>query len=203
MGTTIYASFTDARLAEKAVGALLDNHVRAEDVSVITGLEGDHFHTEFAQGNTAVTTRGAEAEGSGEDIESAAKAGISTTTGADAGAGAVKGLGWGAGLGILAGIASLVVPGFGIVLGAGALATAIGGAVATAGAGAVAGAVTGYLKDQGMDEQVAADYERDLANGGAWVAVTNASNKVDDATIREILQKYGATGSNLYSAYVA
>jgi hypothetical protein len=201
--TTTYASFEDASLAEKAVGALLDNHVRAEDISVMTGRANTHFETEYGEGNTAVTTRVGDDGSHSGDVEAEAKDGISTTTAADAGAGAVKGLGWGAGLGVIAGIASLAIPGVGIVLGGGALATAIGGAVATAGAGAAAGAVTGYLKDQGMDERVAVGYERNLTNGGALVTVTNTSDNVDDLTIREILQKYGATDSNLYSAYVA
>jgi len=37
MGNTIYASFIDASLAEKAAGALLDHGVRAEDISVVRG----------------------------------------------------------------------------------------------------------------------------------------------------------------------
>ena len=35
MPETLYASFTDAALAEKAAGALLDHGVRSEDVSLI------------------------------------------------------------------------------------------------------------------------------------------------------------------------
>jgi hypothetical protein len=138
------------------------------------------------------------------DIERAGKSGISTTTAADAGAGAIKGAGWGAGLGIVAAIASLAVPGFGIVLGAGALATAIGAALATTGAGAVAGAMTGYLKDQGMEEQVAAHYEKTVRNGGALLAVTFPSGNADEAQIHEILNKYGATAVDQASrGYVA
>jgi hypothetical protein len=126
-----------------------------------------------------------------DDSERAAKEGISTTTGADAGAGALKGLGWGVGVGILAGLASLTIPGFGLVLGGGALATALGGAAATAGAGTIAGAATGYLKDQGVDEHVAARYEDTVRSGGALLAVTVPSGPVDEPTATQLLEKYG------------
>lgn len=74
MGTTIYASFVDASNAEKAVGALLDNHVRAEDITVLTGREGTYFRTEYDQGsNTAVTTRVTDEGVSSGDIDRPAK----------------------------------------------------------------------------------------------------------------------------------
>jgi hypothetical protein len=293
MGNTIYASFTDSALAEKAAGALLDYGVRAEDISVIrgnqdientsseyqgtspvpvneqawtgenrnveanrigysgaafdslstppdvtpsareiayeskaygdaatlTGFEGDGFQANVYPTDREIENRDAmtstavghdpnnwprEDRQPGDDIERAAKTGISTTTAADAGAGALKGAGWGAGIGIIAAIASLAVPGFGLVLGAGALATAIGAAAATTGAGAVAGAVTGYLKDQGMEEHVAASYENNIRNGGALIAVTFPSGNLQEAQIREVLEKYGAIGVNQYSrGYVA
>lgn len=284
MGNTIYASFADASLAEKAAGALLDYGVRSEDLSVIRGHQdiqniatsydatspvpvteqawtgenrnveanrmgytGNVYDTELTGLGDATAASelqaengrygnvAARAENVGEpslypddreienrqamtesavghdpnrweredrnpaiDIERAAKEGLSTTTGADAGAGAAKGLAWGIGLGILAGIASITVPGFGLVVGGGALATAIGAAVGTAGAGAAAGAVTGYLKDQGMDTHVAADYEKVVKSGGALLAVTYPSGNVDERSIRQVLEKYGAVGSNQY-----
>lgn len=54
-----------------------------------------------------------------------------------------------------------------------------------------------------MDEQLATDYAKNLSQGGALVTVTNTSPDVDELTIREVLAKYGATESNVYSAYVA
>lgn len=134
------------------------------------------------------------------DAEGSAKHGISTTTGADAGSGAMKGAGIGLGLGILAGIASLFVPGVGLVVGGGALAAALGGAAATTAAGAVAGGVTGYLKDQGVDAHIAEDYDNVVKNGGALLAVTVPSGNVDEARVREILGKYGAANVNAYAA---
>jgi hypothetical protein len=139
------------------------------------------------------------------DFEREAKEGISTTTIGDAELGAVRGLGWGAGIGVLAGLASLTVPGVGLVIGGGALATAIGGLVATAGAGAIAGAVTGYLKDQGVDEHVAARYEESVHRGGAILAVTLPTGQVDETMARHIVEKYGGGSVSQYASrgYIA
>ncbi len=247
MGNTIYASFNDPALAEKAAGALLDHSVRAEDISVIRSHEGsaqvntyvpltapvsdvnpmginpnlgaetaaenyraaDERRTEIADRDSIKddTVFHASTYDSSASTESAAKHGLSTTTSADAGVAAVKGAEWGAGLGIVATMAALIVPGFGIVLGAGTLAAAIGSVVATAGAGAIAGAVTGYLKDQGMDQAVATAYESTVTGGGAILAVTLPSGNVDEIAAKEILSKYGAVNTSAYvtrpSGYVA
>ena len=132
------------------------------------------------------------------DIDGSAKQGISVTTPGDAGAGAAKGAGWGLGLGALAAIASLAIPGFGLVLGGGALATAIAGAVGTTVAGAAAGGVVGYLKDQGVPDEVAANYDQAIQSGGAMLAVIVPSNDVDSVAAEQVLRKYGATNINSY-----
>jgi len=132
------------------------------------------------------------------DVEAAAKHGISTTTAADAGAGAIKGTVVGAGIGVLAALASLVVPGVGLVLGGGALAAGLGAVAASAGAGALSGAVTGYLKDQGVDEHAAHAYHETVAGGGALLAVSLPSGDVQEAEARGILEKYGASNLNSY-----
>jgi hypothetical protein len=142
----------------------------------------------------------------GEDpTHLSAKTGISTTTAADSGVGAAKGAGVGLGVGILAALAALFVPGFGLIVGGGALAVAIGGAVATTGAGAIAGAVTGYLKDQGVEEAVARDYEATLTSGGALLEVNVPSGNITEVTVREVLMKYGAANVGGYAGqgYVA
>lgn len=133
------------------------------------------------------------------DTEHAAKQGISTTTAADAGSGAITGTGIGLGVGAIAALASLLVPGVGLVVGGGALAAALGGIAASAGAGAVAGAVTGYLKDQGMDEHVAVEYDRVVSGGGALLAIHVPSGNVDEAEATQILTKYGATNVRSYA----
>jgi hypothetical protein len=284
MGNTIYASFADPSLAEKAAGALLDHGVRSEDLSIVSSHtdasgqtttssssygasrgDGDndlknagdagmgymaaagdkvaeagnrtmagihdalgndageakyeaaadrqnresHQHMGAAgseardatdmSGSGGTTSRSTDTD-SGDDIENSAKHGISTTTGADAGAGAVKGAGWGLGIGAAAALASLFIPGVGLVVGGGALATALGGLAAATGAGAAAGAVTGYLKDQGVDEHVAADYDRTVQGGGAVLAVTAPSGDCSREEIQEVLTKYGASNVNAYEA---
>jgi hypothetical protein len=234
MQNTIFTSFPDSSTAEKAVGALLDHGVRPEDISVLRGdstVQTEYVTYEkggiteepsdadvppgIGSSNTAVTTRTVGIVDTDQvphshdtetslDVEKAGKGGISTTTPADAKAGAIKGTSWGTGLGVIAAIASLASPGVGIVIGGGALAVALGGVAATAGAGAISGAVTGYLKDQGMDEHVAASYEEALANGGYLVSVSYPSGKVDELTIRQTLEKYGPLAVNTSTAgYVA
>lgn len=255
MAQTIYASFADASLAEKAAGALLDYGVRQEDLSLVANnrygqarvtegrnIDADSVNRNFRgdwtedqsgyRGGVAAPERtvvaaptnnyvgsptavpvetGAAYDNSYEDTadrddvdtddrgtESAAKHGISTTTAGDAEVGAAKGAGWGLGIGILGIIASLAVPGVGWVVGGGALATAIAGAVGTTVAGAIAGGVTGYLKDQGVPAEVAADYGKNVENGGALLAVTVPSGSVDVGTAEQVLSKYGASNVSSY-----
>ena len=132
------------------------------------------------------------------DVETAAKHGISTTTPEDAGSGAVKGTGIGLGVGIIASLAALTIPGFGLVLGGGALAAAIGATALTAGAGAIAGGATGYLKEQGVPADAAERYHGAVTNGGAVLSLNIPSGKVDQATAESILSKYGAADMNAY-----
>lgn len=130
--------------------------------------------------------------------ETAAKHGISTTTPEDAGEGAVKGTGIGLGVGVAAALASLLVPGVGLVIGGGALASALGGAALAAGAGAVAGGVTGYLKEQGVPGDAAQRYHGAVESGGAMLTVNLPSGDVDQATAEGVLSKYGAADVNSY-----
>lgn len=132
------------------------------------------------------------------DTEAAAKYGISITTPADAGAGAIKGTAWGVGVGAVAALASMIIPGVGLVLGGGALAAGLGAVAASAGAGAAAGAVLGYLKDQGVDDETASHYHATVEDGGALLALHLDSGAMDEAKARDILEKYGATGINSY-----
>lgn len=110
-----------------------------------------------------------------------------TTDGAAAGttAGAVIG-----GLAtFFAGVAPVVLPGVGIVLGP--LATVLAGAAA----GAAAGSIVGGLVDQGIPENVAKDYEERVKAGEVLVAVANDKDE-HHAEIMAILTKHGATDVN-------
>ena len=191
MTYTIYAAFPESETAERAAGALLDHGVDPKDLTVVRS------HHENSIAEEAAYKTGHLVDNAGE-VEYTAKEGITTTTAADAGAGAVQGAGWGAGIGAIAALTSLVVPGVGLVLGGGALATAIAGLAATAGGGAIAGAVTGYLKDQGVDEGMATEYERVVGTGGAIVAVSLPSNGVDEIHAREVIAKYDGALVNSY-----
>lgn len=126
------------------------------------------------------------------DPERAAKGGVTTTTLGDAASAAKKGVGIGLGVGALAAVAAITIPGFGIVLGGGALATAVAGIAASAGAGAVAGGVVGYLKDQGVPAAEIPKYKDVYDQGGAILQIALGEGQIDRAKIKEVLQKYGA-----------
>lgn len=173
MYITLHASFADAAMGEKAMGALMDHGVAKEDVSAF-------FPENYQQ----------------EDVHEVAanvNHGITTTTGADAAVGAAKGAGIGLGVGAIATLATLLIPGFGIVTGGGALVTALMAAAGTTAGGAMAGGVGGYLQDQGVDQQVAGDAEAALRNGRAVIIVKCPSGKLEEPEIAAILVKYGAT----------
>ena len=182
MQETLYAAFADYRNAQKASGALLDRGMRAEDLSVVatTGAYDE---------NTA----------DADHVERTAKTGVTTTTGHDAAKGAAKGAGVGAAVGAAALVASLFIPGLGLVTGAGALATALGALAGTTAAGAAVGAIGGYLKDQGVPHDVATRYEDAVNRGGAIIAVTLPSGNVDRTSAQEILLKYDANDLNSYT----
>jgi hypothetical protein len=173
---TLFASFDTTVAAEKAAAAILDRGARNEDLSIVAHHRSD----------------GAVELGHGEsDAEAVAKHGLTTTTGADAAMGAAKGLSFGMGLGILGAIAAMFVPGVGLVVGGGALATLIAG---TAAAGAATGGVVGYLKDQGMGEEVAAAYHAKVAAGGAILALQVPTGDISEMEAESLLLKYGASG---------
>ncbi len=212
---TIYATFRDPELAEKAAGALLDHGMANEDITLLhhesmgSRMVGstfgvDDFVSPPARPSVQATSR--ENEQYFKDIDDCdkadleAKSGISTTTAADAEVGAAKGAVVGLGVGAIAALASLAIPGVGLVIGGGALATAIAGAAATTGAGAIAGAVTGYLKDQGVDQKLAMEYVETVKSGGTMLSIQVPSLKVDETQARAILDKYGAENVHAYVA---
>jgi hypothetical protein len=132
----------------------------------------------------------------------AAKSGISTTTAADAGSGAVKGVAVGLGVGILATLAAVFVPGIGMVVGGGALAAGILGTAGAAGAGAIAGGVVGYLKDQGVPENVLTVYHEAFDRGGAILAVALQEDR-NRSEVEAVLAKYGAQNVDQYGEVLA
>ncbi|HVL40326.1 MAG TPA: hypothetical protein VM328_13130 [Fimbriimonadaceae bacterium] len=124
-------------------------------------------------------------------------AGLTATTGRDAAIGAAKGAGVGLGIGALAALISVFIPGVGLVAGGGALATALAGAAGTTAAGAAAGGVLGYLKDQGVPDDVLVRYRDSIQGGGALLAVQPTVDK-SRAEIEAVLGKYNALNIDLY-----
>ena len=173
MGISLYAKFADAAQAERALGAILDLGGSQEDLTAFFPegyFKKDDTHT---------------------DAQKATK-GITTTTGADALVGAEKGAGVGFGVGALAALASLLIPGFGLVTGGGALMTALAGIAGATAAGAAAGSVAGFLQDQGVTERIALDSEEALKNGHAVLIIHTPTGKIGEFEVRELLSKYHA-----------
>jgi len=180
---TIYAAFSDDEQAQKAAGALLDHGVWAEDLSIIAAKGTPEYYRECENEST---------------LRDKATGGITTTTAGDAEKGAAKGAGLGLGIGALAAVASLFVPGVGLVTGGGALAMAIGGAAGATAAGAIAGGVEGYLKDQGVPDEAIGRYAEAFNNGDTLVAVTLPSNDVSSIEADEVLRKYNGKHISAY-----
>jgi hypothetical protein len=165
------------------------------DEEIRLDAERDHASIDPVNQPPVTTTaigRGHDADVREYDADRAAKAGVSTTTIQDAAKGAAKGVGYGLGIGALAAVASIAIPGFGLVVGGGALAVAVAGLAATAGAGAVAGGVVGYLKDQGVPADEIPHYQQAYEDGGAILSVV-IQDPLKAAIVQDLLRKYGAS----------
>lgn len=174
---TLIAAFHNPDNAARAAGALLDHGVKHDHLDLLAGV---------AFANSWKTNGVVD-----EDLQDKAESGVTTTTAADALIGARTGAGIGAAIGILGTLASLVIPGYGIVIGGGALATALTSAVGTAAAGATAGGVTGYLKDLGADHAISTEFDGVIRKDGAVLAIHIAADGPQESVIKSILGKYG------------
>lgn len=184
MFVTLYARFLDASLAEKAMGALLDHGAERID---ITGFFPESYQISDVY-----------------EVAPNVVNGITTTTGADAAAGAVTGAEVGLGLGAVAVLGSLLIPGFGLVTGGGALASALIGWAGTTAGGAVAGGVAGFLQDQGVEQSTIVDQESALKNGQAILVVKTPSGPLSEFDIAALLTKYQAqTFARTETSYAA
>ncbi|MBC8063898.1 MAG: hypothetical protein H7Y17_03650 [Chlorobia bacterium] len=184
MRINIYASFNDTTMAKDAVGALIDHGVAKEDVGLVLPVDAN---ADMAKENNRA-----------EETLEKAESGITTTTQDDAMVGATKGAFFGFGIGSIAALAAILIPGVGLIVGGGALATALIGAGAATVAGSVAGGVVGYLKDQGVPEEESQRFSNVYEKGGAIVNVSAPSGGVDAATIEMILMKYGETAVEIW-----
>src|SRR2546423_1564106 len=123
---TLYASFPELSLAERAAAALLDLGARSEDISLVHNATVKEVRdwTEFGleeplggwqpptgaapvayQRSIQITTEGDGATPDETPYLDAARTGITSTTPEDAAAGAAKGAAIGLGVGALAGLA--------------------------------------------------------------------------------------------------
>jgi len=99
-------------------------------------------------------------------------------------------------IGLLAGIGAITIPGLGVLLISGPLATALGltgvvGATATGAlTGALAGGLVGTLKEIGIDEPQARLYEERVKSGYILLGVATEEDQVDDAELA--LERAGA-----------
>ena len=182
MTETLFASFVNINDAERAMGALLDHGVKPKDISLVA-------HESHAG---LVESYSASKDLELKELKDHAEKGITTTTASDAESGAITGATLGIGFGVVAALASIFIPGFGLILGGGALSIALSGTAGATGVGAIAGGVTGYLKDQGVSEPHLASYETAFQGGGAIMGV-DMDGTMDRADFERILNKYNAS----------
>lgn len=105
------------------------------------------------------------------------------------------GIGLGLGAGALLGFGSLLIPGVGPFIAAGALAETLGvtgGAIAAGAAiGGATGGLAGALKEHGVTDEDSAYYESRINEGGVFVSVDTAGTGIDDDVVRNILHSSG------------
>jgi uncharacterized membrane protein len=90
--------------------------------------------------------------------------------------------------GLLIGVGTVVAPGVGTILTAGALATALGTTAAGAGIGAAAGGIRGSLREMKVPEADAKILEEGIRKGGIMVAVIAGENKIQ--AVKEVMRKW-------------
>ena len=109
------------------------------------------------------------------------------------------GLCWDMGGKTIRGLTSLFIPGVGLVLGSGTLASRMSDAARLDSECAVSSAMTGYLKDQGFDSHDVAQYEHAVQHGGAILCVTLPSGDVDECFVWAVLSKYVGLNVSCYA----
>lgn len=218
----IFALFQDVLDAERAIGALEDHGIPREAIGVASRRPAEQPETGRVQDSyVRLTDQEGAAEGEPQaayvsapgalppaalaqtvtptstvdtpaNVEAVGKDGITTTTPQDAAVGASYGGAVGLVGGLLLAAAAITIPGFGLILGGGALATAFGAAVGTTAAGAVAGGAVGYLRDMGMPEQAAASFADRIHEGDYLLTVNADADRYDE--LKQLLLKYNAAG---------
>jgi hypothetical protein len=155
----VVAVFDDARHAEQAIADLYQAGFALDKIDMVTRSQGETSGTP----NFAAQKEAAD--------------------------GAITGAATGAGVGALAGMATaaaiMMIPGVGIVLGAGLLMGAVGGAAL----GATGGSLIGPFIALEMSEEDAHYYARAVKDEGRTVVLVQTPNRQADA--RAILSRHG------------
>jgi hypothetical protein len=155
----VVAVFDDMRHAEQAIADLYQAGFALDKIDMVTR----------SQGETSATSNFAAQK--------------------DAADGAITGAATGAGVGALAGMAAaaamMLIPGVGIVLGAGLLMGAVGGAAL----GAAGGSLIGPFIALEMSEEDAHYYARAVKDEGRTVVLVQTPNRQADA--RAVLTRHG------------
>lgn len=120
----------------------------------------------------------------------------------DAAHGATQGAAIGLGVGAAAALVSLLIPGLGLVIGGGALATAAAALAAGTGVGAIAGGLAGWLQENGMNGDSAKRYGEAYDGGAAILAVTLSRPEMTEI-VKDLLKSSGALEVETHSAYLA
>jgi hypothetical protein len=175
MAQRVTAIFATRKDAEQAADALVDMGTDRAHISTLA--RGDDGMTPYDA--TTVHPEGEHAVEPAREVGDSGAA-LTTTDSHDAATGAAIG----AVAGLAAGLLALTIPGIGLVLAAGPLALA-------AASGAIAGGVFGALRDIGIEEHQARGYEERVRGG--HVLMTALVPNLDQAQVRDVLIKYGAT----------
>jgi hypothetical protein len=105
------------------------------------------------------------------------------------------GLGLGLTAGALLGFGSLLIPGVGPFLAAGALAETLGvtgGAIAAGAAiGGATGGLAGALREHGVSDEDSHYYEDRINQGGVFVSIDSTNSPINEDAVREILHRGG------------
>ncbi|HEY0867941.1 MAG TPA: hypothetical protein VGE01_11200 [Fimbriimonas sp.] len=107
--------------------------------------------------------------------------------------------GLGLGVGAAAALAAIALPGIGLVIGGGALATAVAGLAASSASGAAADGIVGYLKDQGVPADAIPSLRQAYETGGAILGVALEKAPADSVEVESILRSFGAGQIGAYS----
>ncbi len=166
MAKTVVGLFDNFNEARDAVSELETSGIPHDQVSIVANDSGG------ASGASAINSTNADNGLTAGETADAAATGAVT--------GATAGTAIGGTVGLLAGLGALTIPGFGPVIAAGWLVSAIAGAGIGAATGAAAGGLIGALTEAGVPEHEAGYYEEGVRRGGTLVTVTCDDGKASD-----------------------